>query len=165
MMFIAIDHARIPIAFSGPIGAVKSQGLKLDIVLSLNLGCHSTRASRRIPILLFHPQKAALIESMNPQWQDSSASERGPEKRRDSTRGTRRMMRWTQPVFNGFIKEPAMVTRPSKRTTGGSTMQVTRIGMDIAKQIFDLHGVDRRGKVVCAGRSGVSACWSCWRSS
>jgi transposase len=27
-------------------------------------------------------------------------------------------------------------------------MQVSRIGMDIAKQIFDLHGVDRRGKVV-----------------
>jgi len=27
-------------------------------------------------------------------------------------------------------------------------MQVTRIGMDIAKQIFDLHGVDRRGKLV-----------------
>src|SRR5258708_227734 len=44
--------------------------------------------------------------------------------------------------------EPAMVTRPSKRTTGGSAMQVTRIGMDIAKQIFDLHGVDRRRKLV-----------------
>ena len=27
-------------------------------------------------------------------------------------------------------------------------MQVTRIGMDIAKQIFELHGVDRRGKLV-----------------
>jgi transposase len=27
-------------------------------------------------------------------------------------------------------------------------MQVTRIGMDIAKQIFDLHGVDRRGQLV-----------------
>jgi transposase len=27
-------------------------------------------------------------------------------------------------------------------------MQVTRIGMDIAKQIFELHGVDRRGRVV-----------------
>ncbi len=26
-------------------------------------------------------------------------------------------------------------------------MQVTRIGMDIAKRVFDLHGVDRRGKV------------------
>lgn len=26
-------------------------------------------------------------------------------------------------------------------------MQVTRIGMDIAKQIFELHGVDRRGKL------------------
>ena len=27
-------------------------------------------------------------------------------------------------------------------------MKLTRIGMDIAKQIFDLHGVDRRGKLV-----------------
>jgi len=27
-------------------------------------------------------------------------------------------------------------------------MQLTRIGMDIAKQVFDLHGVDRRGRVV-----------------
>ncbi len=27
-------------------------------------------------------------------------------------------------------------------------MQVTRIGMDIAKQIFELHGIDRRGKLV-----------------
>jgi hypothetical protein len=36
------------------------------------LGCHSTRASRRIPVLLFDPQKIALIESMNLQWQDLS---------------------------------------------------------------------------------------------
>ncbi|MFI5353222.1 MAG: IS110 family transposase, partial [Candidatus Binatales bacterium] len=27
-------------------------------------------------------------------------------------------------------------------------MQITRIGMDIAKQLFELHGVDRRGRVV-----------------
>jgi hypothetical protein len=27
-------------------------------------------------------------------------------------------------------------------------MKVTRIGLDIAKQIFELHGVDRRGRVV-----------------
>ncbi|MGB9380248.1 MAG: IS110 family transposase, partial [Candidatus Binatus sp.] len=27
-------------------------------------------------------------------------------------------------------------------------MQVTRIGMDIAKQIFELHGVDRRERPV-----------------
>lgn len=31
-------------------------------------------------------------------------------------------------------------------------MQVSRIGMDIAKQVFDLHGVDRRGKVVLRRR-------------
>ena len=30
------------------------------------------RFARRIPILFFHPQKIALIESMNPQWQDVS---------------------------------------------------------------------------------------------
>jgi hypothetical protein len=36
------------------------------------LGCHSPRAARRIPVLFFHPQKVALIESMNPQWQDLS---------------------------------------------------------------------------------------------
>ena len=27
-------------------------------------------------------------------------------------------------------------------------MKVTRIGLDIAKQIFELHGVDRRGRMV-----------------
>jgi hypothetical protein len=36
------------------------------------LDCHSPRASRRIPVLFFHAQKVALIESMNPQWQDLS---------------------------------------------------------------------------------------------
>jgi len=33
-------------------------------------------------------------------------------------------------------------------------MQITRIGMDIAKQIFELHGVDRRGKAVLRRRLG-----------
>ncbi len=36
-------------------------------------------------------------------------------------------------------------------------MQVTRIGMDIAKQIFDLHGVDRRGRVVLRQRLKAGA--------
>src|SRR5215469_11866815 len=44
--------------------------------------------------------------------------------------------------------EPAMAITPSKRTTGGPSVKVTRIGLDIAKQIFELHGVDRRGRVV-----------------
>jgi len=35
------------------------------------LDCHSTRASRRIPVFFFHAQTVALIE-MNPQWEDLS---------------------------------------------------------------------------------------------
>ena len=31
-------------------------------------------------------------------------------------------------------------------------MEITRIGLDIAKQVFDLHGVDRRGQVVLRKR-------------
>ncbi len=33
------------------------------------LDCHSTRASRRIPVLFFHAQEVALIESMSSQRQ------------------------------------------------------------------------------------------------
>jgi hypothetical protein len=31
---------------------------------------NSTRAPRRIPVLFFHTQKVALIESINPQWRE-----------------------------------------------------------------------------------------------
>ncbi len=52
---------------------------------------NSTRASRRIPVLFLHAQKVALIESMNPQWENLSEERKEAEKIRDSTRGTRRM--------------------------------------------------------------------------
>ena len=32
-------------------------------------------------------------------------------------------------------------------TKGGRTMEVTRIGLDIAKTVFQVHGVDAQGKV------------------
>ena len=35
-----------------------------------------------------------------------------------------------------------------RNTAGGSKMKVARIGLDIAKQIFELHGVDRSERVV-----------------
>jgi hypothetical protein len=39
---------------------------------------NSPRASRRIPVLFFDPQKVALIESMIAQWQDLSEERRRP---------------------------------------------------------------------------------------
>src|SRR5271166_4002576 len=36
----------------------------------------------------------------------------------------------------------------SFRTAGGSKIKVIRIGLDIAKQIFELHGVDQRERAV-----------------
>jgi hypothetical protein len=55
------------------VGHLKIARLSARWVLpAQGLGCHSARASRRILALLFDPQKVALIESMNPQWQDLS---------------------------------------------------------------------------------------------
>ena len=41
-------------------------------------------------------------------------------------------------------------------------MQITTIGLDIAKNVFQVHGIDGEGQVSCAGRFGAT---SCWRSS
>jgi hypothetical protein len=57
-------------------------------------------------------------------------------------------MGWTQPVFNVLHNEPAMAISHRRELREDPSMKVTRIGLDIAKQIFELHGVDRRGRVV-----------------
>src|SRR5215469_9182748 len=57
-------------------------------------------------------------------------------------------MGWTQPVFNGFIVSQRWQSRHRRELREGPSVKVTRIGLDIAKQIFELHGVDRRGHVV-----------------
>ena len=41
-----------------------------------------------------------------------------------------------------------MAIRHRKELREDPSMKVTRIGLDIAKQIYELHGVDRRGRVV-----------------
>ena len=45
-------------------------------------------------------------------------------------------------------------------------MKITRVGLDIAKQVFQVHGVDERGgiAVVADGWRG-RRCWSSSRSS
>src|SRR5215813_558359 len=57
-------------------------------------------------------------------------------------------MGWTQPMFNGFIVSQRWQSRHRRELREGPSVKVTRIGLDIAKQIFELHGVDRRGHVV-----------------
>ena len=50
-------------------------------------------------------------------------------------------MVWTPPLPGGGIPE----RQPLKN---GNAMQIVRIGLDLAKYIFEVHGVDAHGKVV-----------------
>ena len=53
----------------------------------------------------------------------------------------REPMVWTPPVAGGGIYE----RQPGSK---GNAMQIVRIGLDLAKYVFEVHGVDARGKVV-----------------
>ena len=39
-------------------------------------------------------------------------------------------------------------------------MQVTTIGLDIAKNVFQVHGIDAAEKVVVRKHCGAARCWS-----
>jgi hypothetical protein len=45
-------------------------------------------------------------------------------------------------------------------------MQITTIGLDLAKSVFQVHGIDAAGQVWFASRFGGRKCWhflaSCW---
>src|SRR5215472_16930185 len=53
----------------------------------------------------------------------------------------REPMVWTPPVAGVGIYE----RQPRSK---GNAMQIVRIGLDLAKYVFEVHGVDARGKVV-----------------
>jgi transposase len=58
-------------------------------------------------------------------------------------------MEWTQPHFEtASIKRARMVTSTIKQKRGRSDNEATTLGIDLAKSIFRLHGVDTRGTVV-----------------
>ena len=52
-------------------------------------------------------------------------------------------------------------------------MEITTIGLDLAKQVFQVHGVDEAGHVVVQRRlrraqvityfAALPACWSAWK--
>ncbi len=43
-------------------------------------------------------------------------------------------------------------------------MQVTTFGIDVAKNVFQLHGVDSKGRVVLASAWFGRSCWRWWRT-
>ena len=40
-------------------------------------------------------------------------------------------------------------------------MKITTVGLDLAKNVFTLHGVDERGNRCCARRCVAPGCWNC----
>jgi transposase len=59
-------------------------------------------------------------------------------------------MVWTPPSADGGISGRRL-------RSGGDAMRIIRIGLDLAKYVFDVHGVDARGKVVLRKRLRRSA--------
>jgi len=50
-------------------------------------------------------------------------------------------MVWTPPLSGGGISERHCIE-------GGTLMQIVRIGLDLAKYVFHVHGVDSHGRIV-----------------
>ena len=51
------------------------------------------------------------------------------------------------PTFDG-IYVPEWKCQQPLEPEGASTMQITTIGIDLAKNVFQIHGGDQRGKAV-----------------
>jgi hypothetical protein len=51
------------------------------------------------------------------------------------------------------------------RSEEGPAMKVTTLGIDLAKNIFRLHGVDGRGTVVLRRQSLAGSCYRSWRTN
>lgn len=56
-------------------------------------------------------------------------------------------MEWTPPPAQALICQNGRADQPLE-TKEASTMQITTIGIDLAKNVFQIHGVDERGNTV-----------------
>jgi len=66
-------------------------------------------------------------------------------------------MKWTQPSSTRASHEAQWVllrTQPTLiiRKKGGAVLHITTLGIDVAKTVFQLHGVDVRGRAVLSRR-------------
>ena len=57
------------------------------------------------------------------------------------------------PTFNG-IDVPEWRYQQPLETEGAPTMEITTIGIDLAKTVFQIHGADRHGKVLLRKQLG-----------
>ena len=58
-------------------------------------------------------------------------------------------MRWTQPhnLKRPLKGQDGKLDHPNRGSEEGPVMKVTTIGIDLAKDVFGLHGVDGEGRV------------------
>src|SRR5271167_1292288 len=56
-------------------------------------------------------------------------------------------MGWTPPPLTASTCQSGCVEQPHKRI-GASTMKITTVGIDLAKNVFQVHALDERGKAV-----------------
>ena len=61
-------------------------------------------------------------------------------------------MEWTYPAIHNSPVRAIMVVIQPLYTLGGSIMQVTMLGIDLAKNVVQVHGVDAKGHVVLRKR-------------
>src|ERR1700676_2332089 len=56
-------------------------------------------------------------------------------------------MAWTPLLYSASVVPKWKCKQPLK-PAGASTMNITQVGIDLAKVVFQLHGIDARGKVL-----------------
>src|SRR5215831_10807578 len=56
-------------------------------------------------------------------------------------------MAWTPPLVTASMCQSGSADQPLE-PRGASAMKITTVGIDLAKNVFQVHGVDERGKAV-----------------
>src|SRR5258708_19672326 len=66
----------------------------------------------------------------------------------EASRHGREQMGWTPLLLTASQCVPEWKCQATTQPAGASTMNITTIGIDLAKSVFQLHGTDERGKAV-----------------
>ena len=67
------------------------------------------------------------------------------------------MMGWMAPLRHLGAKVLVGQNQPANREP--SMNEITTIGLDLAKHVFQVHGVDAEGRRFCASSFGGRRCW------
>ena len=67
------------------------------------------------------------------------------------------MMGWMAPLRHLGAKMPTGQKPPTNREP--SMNEITTIGLDLAKHVFQVHGVMQQGRRFCASSFGGRRCW------